>query len=455
MNCNKGYKILIVDDEIEYQRVFSYILSSNGYSVKTSSSGAEALEVLKENEIDLVITDLKMPGIDGIELIKNIHEKYSDMDIMVMTAFGTIESAVKSMKYGANGYFIKGSEPESFIVEIDKLSKIKELQSSNAILKESNGNGKFFLETKSHEFAKMLEVCKKAAKTDINVHLSGESGVGKEVIANYIHQMSNRKDNHFIAVNCQVFPEGMVESELFGHEKGAFTGATEKRIGRFENANFGTLFLDEIGDLPIATQGKLLRVLETRTIERVGSSKNIELDIRLISATNKKLSDLISRGEFREDLMYRINTIDITIPPLRDRREDIPSLIEFFIMKIQTDQKKKIVEIEENTLKGLLEYNYPGNIRELRNILERLVALSDNGVIKGNGIKCDFERSNIDEVVADFKKTPLRKARGIFEKKYIERVLSETKGDVTAAAEILEISKRQMWNKISEYEIKK
>ncbi|MEG1313262.1 MAG: sigma-54 dependent transcriptional regulator, partial [Bacilli bacterium] len=350
MNCNKGYKILIVDDEIEYQRVFSYILSSNGYSVKTSSSGAEALEVLKENEIDLVITDLKMPGIDGIELIKNIHEKYSDMDIMVMTAFGTIESAVKSMKYGANGYFIKGSEPESFIVEIDKLSKIKELQSSNAILKESNGNGKFFLETKSHEFAKMLEVCKKAAKTDINVHLSGESGVGKEVIANYIHQMSNRKDNHFIAVNCQVFPEGMVESELFGHEKGAFTGATEKRIGRFENANFGTLFLDEIGDLPIATQGKLLRVLETRTIERVGSSKNIELDIRLISATNKKLSDLISRGEFREDLMYRINTIDITIPPLRDRREDIPSLIEFFIMKIQTDQKKKIVEIEENTL---------------------------------------------------------------------------------------------------------
>ena len=453
----KNYKILVVDDEIEYQRVFSYILKKNVYTVQTCSSALQALEILAHTEINLVMTDLKMPDMDGVELVKQVKAAYEDIDIMVITAFGSIESAVEAMKYGACGYSIKNSEPETLLADIDRLAKLKLLEDENKILAEQNGiDSDMFLTSESPRFQQVLETCRQIAASDINVLILGESGVGKEIIARYIHRLSGRSKNYFIPVNCQVFAEGTLESELFGHEKGAFTGATDKRIGRFEAASGGTLFLDEIGDIPLSLQGKLLRVIENKTIERVGSNKPIDLDIRLISATNKDIEAEIKQGVFREDLLYRINTITITIPPLRQRKEDLPGLIEYFVRQIEKEQKKKILEIDPLTLEFLYQYDYPGNVRELKNLLERMVALSEDGILRSRS----FSRSPIpsDAGVSAAKQAPvlpLRAARGIFEKEHIENALQATGGNVAAAAELLEITKRQLWNKIAEYKIQR
>ncbi len=333
MNVKKGYKILIVDDELEYQKVLSLILSDVGYDTETCSNGHEALKYIDTHKVNLVVTDLKMPVMDGVELIKKIKEKYDTVEIIVMTAFGSIESAVNSIKYGATDYFVKSGEMHELVMKVDRLAKINRLEIKSNVLLKNQNSSEVFLASKNKEYINLIEMCNRTADSGINILLLGESGVGKEIIANYIHQLSNRREEPFIPVNCQVFPEGVIESELFGHEKGAFTGAIETRVGKFEESNFGTLFLDEIGDLPIATQGKLLRAIESRKIERLGSNKSVNLDIRLISATNKNLEKQISEGIFREDLLYRINTLTLNIPALRDRREDLPELINFFVKK--------------------------------------------------------------------------------------------------------------------------
>lgn len=452
---NKNYKILIVDDEIEYQRVFSFLLNRNGYSTATCSSGKEALEILKKQEIDLVMTDLKMPQMDGVELVKAIKKDYEDIEVIIITAYGSIESAVEAMQYGAAGYSIKNSNPQALLADVDRIAKIKILEREKKILIEHSREPEdFFLKSSNREMNSILETCRQVAASNINVLILGESGVGKEVIARYIHSLSDRNQNMFIPVNCQVFSEGTLESELFGHEKGAFTGASEKRIGRFEAANHGTLFLDEIGDIPLYLQGKLLRAIENKEIERVGSNRPIELDIRLISATNKKLDKEIADGSFREDLLYRINTITIVVPPLRSRKEDIPDLIDFFLRRIEKEQKKKILHIEPLTLDFLYNYDYPGNIRELKNLLERMVALSEDGTLRSRNIAMNQDRTSTSEG-KNKEVLPLRTARGIFEKEHIERTLEITKGNVAQAAELLQITKRQLWNKISEYDIKK
>ena len=457
---NKDFHILVVDDEIEYQRAFSLILSRQGFHVLTCSDGQTALKMLAENEIDLVMTDLKMPGMDGLTLIQKVKEAYPSIELMIITAFGSIESAVQAMKYGAAGYFIKSSDPESLLLDINRMVRIKSLEKSNQIFQQQqNEDTDLFLDSKTPAFLEVLETCQKAASSGINVLLLGESGVGKEVFANYIHRLSDRSHHHLIPVNCQVFGEGTIESELFGHEKGSFTGAVGRRIGRFEEANHGTLFLDEIGDLPLSVQGKLLRTLETRTIERVGSNRPIELNLRLICATNKDLQKEIADGRFREDLLYRINTLTITIPPLRERKEDLPCLIEYFLRRICREQKKKITSVSPEALDALLRYDYPGNVRELRNILERMVALSEGAVLQGQFPYAAplSAKSSISDTVP---KDPavfscLRDARAQFEKEYIQRILKHTGGNVTEAAEILQITKRQLWNKISEYAIQR
>ena len=386
----KNYKILVVDDEIEYQRVFSYILKKNGYTVQTCSSALQALEILAHTEFNLVMTDLKMPDMDGVELVKQVKASYEDIDIMVITAFGSIESAVEAMKYGACGYSIKNSEPETLLADIDRLAKLKLLEDENKILAEQNGvDSDMFLTSESPRFQQVLETCRQIAASDINVLILGESGVGKEIIA---------RDNE-----CS-----------------------------------------------------LLRKTENKTIERVGSNKPIDLDIRLISATNKDIEAEIKQGVFREDLLYRINTITITIPPLRQRKEDLPGLIEYFIRQIEKEQKKKILEIDPLTLEFLYQYDYPGNVRELKNLLERMVALSEDGILRSRS----FSRSPIpsDTGISAAKSAPvlpLRAARGIFEKEHIENALQATGGNVAAAAELLEITKRQLWNKIAEYKIQR
>ncbi|MBR4409896.1 MAG: sigma-54-dependent Fis family transcriptional regulator [Firmicutes bacterium] len=459
---NKDFHILVVDDEIEYQRAFSMILSRKGFHVLTCSDGQTALNMLAENEIDLVMTDLKMPGMDGLSLIQKVKELYPSIELMIVTAFGSIESAVQAMKYGATGYFIKSSDPESLLIDINRMVRIKMLEKSNQILlHQQDDDNDLFLDSRTPAFLDVLETCKKAAASSINVLLLGESGVGKEVFANYIHRLSNRKNHHLIPVNCQVFGDGTIESELFGHEKGSFTGAVGRRIGRFEEANHGTIFLDEIGDLPLSVQGKLLRTLESRTIERVGSNRPVDLDLRLICATNNDLQKEITEGRFREDLLYRINALTITIPPLRERKADLPGLIEYFLQRICRDQKKKITSVSSETMDALLQYDYPGNVRELRNILERMVALNDGTILHGNFPYASSHPAksavsgSIPENSTDSSSgfACLRDARAQFEKDYIEGVLKHTGGNVTEAAEILQITKRQLWNKISEYEI--
>lgn len=452
MRQNKQYRILIVDDEIEYQKVVSIILEDAGYQTEACSNGAEALAFLKENVVDLVITDLRMPEMSGNELIRKIMEMDCGIDILVVTAFGSIEGAVDSMKLGASDYFVKSNDLDELLMKIGRIEKMKRLERKSDILQRNQCSELVFLETKNAHFQKILEMCDRTADTNINILLLGESGVGKEVIASYIHRISQRRDEPFIPVNCQVFPEGLIDSELFGHEKGAFTGAVLSRMGKFEEANGGTLFLDEIGDLPMITQGKLLRVLETRSIERIGSNKKIDLDVRFISATNKNITQKILEGTFREDLLYRINTLTLTIPPLRDRREDIPGLIEFFVRKIEEDQKKKDVRIEGKVIEYLLSYDYPGNVRELKNIIERLIALSQNGEVTMSELFMPYSLGTA--AIKDGEISNLREERAKFEKRYIENALEISNWNVTKCAAELGITPRQLWNKISQYEIR-
>ncbi|WP_276632823.1 sigma-54-dependent transcriptional regulator, partial [Terrisporobacter hibernicus] len=370
-----NFKILVVDDEIQYQEVINMILQSEGYKTKVASSGEEALEILKKEEFNLVLTDLKMNGMDGINLLEEIKNNYTNTYVMLITGFGTIKNAVEAMKKGALGYFIKGSNPAELLREIEKVKK--ECESTKKV---EMVNNKFLLDTKNYNFRKILKIAKKAASADVNVLITGESGTGKEVMARFIYENSKRKNEKFVPVNCQAFSSGLLESELFGHEKGSFTGAFNKRIGRFEEAHGGTLFLDEVGDIDLNTQVKLLRVLENRTIEKIGSNKPIDVDFRLICATNKDFYEAIENKEFREDLFYRINTISIHLPSLKERKEDLPMLIDFFLKKSSAKYNKKIIKVEDDVINHLLNYEYKGNIRELKNILDRLVVLSENGI---------------------------------------------------------------------------
>ncbi len=444
------FKILVVDDEEEFRDVYRIILEDKGYDINEASSGEKCLSMLENDDFDLVITDLKMVGMDGIELLKSIKEKQHSCDVIIVTGFGTVDSAVNAMKQGAFSYFIKGSDPEVLLKEIEKLVRIKSLELDNKSIRDQLINFEYLLESNNDKFKNMLKIAEKAAISNSNILILGESGTGKEVVAKYIHQMSKRNNENFVAVNCQVFSEGVLESELFGHEKGAFTGAIEKRIGRFEEADGGTLFLDEIGELSLNTQVKLLRVLESRTFERIGSNKNIAADIRLISATNRKLSEEIKTGKFREDLFYRINTITIEVPPLKDRKEDIPILIDFFLAQAQKEMKKKVNKIENGLMELLVVYDYPGNIRELKNIIERLVVLSDDGVIK----KADLPDLKIFNNEENSEIRSLKDVRQIAEIKYIKYVLEKCNGNISESARLMDISRRQLFNKLVEYGIK-
>lgn len=446
------FKILVVDDEEEFRNVYKLMLEFRGFEVSLASSGEEGLRFLEKEYYDLVITDLKMEGMDGTELLRKIKEKSYNCEVILVTAFSTVENAVTAMKLGAFGYFIKGQDPQILLKEIDKLVKIKGLENANKTIKSSLMNYNYLLETHSLKFKEVLRIAKKAAESNANILILGESGTGKEVIAKYIHQCSSRKEESFVAVNCQVFSDGVLESELFGHEKGSFTGAFEKRIGRFEEADKGTLFMDEIGELPLNTQVKLLRVIENKAIERIGSNKSIGINLRLISATNRNLEKEIREGRFREDLLYRINTITIEVPTLKDRKEDIPILINFFMDKYQNEMKKKINKMEDGLLEMLTNYDYPGNIRELKNIIERLVVLSDNGILRKRdmpSIKVSAQESAETEDLNILK--PLREIRQIYEMKYIKLVLSRCGNNVSEAARVLEISRRQLYNKLDEY----
>lgn len=446
------FKILVVDDEIEYTDAYSLILSNNGYEVLVASSAEECLKKLETETVDLLITDIKMEGMDGLELLQKLKENYEQCEVIMVTGYGSIASAIKAMKQGAFGYFIKGESPDLLLLEIEKLVKMKQLKEA-ALKMKASPSSEYMINTKNKSFSNLLAVAAKASKSNSNILILGESGTGKEVLAKFIHHESQRINKPFIPVNCQMFSDGVLESELFGHEKGSFTGAIERRIGRFEEADSGTLFLDEVGEIPLATQAKLLRALENRSFERLGSNKSINVDIRLISATNRRLDEAIKAGIFREDLLYRINTITLYIPPLRERKEDLELLINFFVAKFQTEMKKEISYFEDGLLDILNNYNYPGNIRELRNIIERLVVLSDDKTLHQKHLP-DLMRtnSNIDTNSSEIKS--LKEVREKAETDYIKDILNYCEGNVSKTARLLNLSRRQLFNKISDYGIK-
>ncbi|MGB5824169.1 MAG: sigma-54 dependent transcriptional regulator [Proteocatella sp.] len=446
-------RILIVDDEKNFRELLKAILKKRGYNVNCAKNGFEAVKMMKSDGYDIVLTDLMMDEMDGMELIKYIKHNKLNAKCIIITAYGSIENAVEAIKEGAFSYFIKSNSPQEVIFEIEKIVKINKLSLENEILKNQVSSFEAMLATKSERFANILELAEKVARTDANVLILGESGVGKEIITRYIHQRSSRTENIIVAVNCHALSENLLESELYGHEKGSFTGSTYMRKGRFETAQGGTLFLDEIGDIPLSVQVKILRSIENKEIERIGSSTPINVDFRLICATNRDLKQEIAEKRFREDLYYRISTVTIEIPPLRDRKEDLPMLIDFFVEKSQKELKKRITAIDEGLLKVLRAYDYPGNIRELKNIIERLIVMAEGEIIT----LADAEKYNIFSNYNDFEvasKRSLKEVRSIAEKKHILEILHEKEYNMELAAEVLQISSRQLYNKLKEYEIK-
>lgn len=451
---NEDLKILVVDDEAAHCDVLAMVLQAEGYSVTQCIRSKEVLELLKSEDYDLIVSDLIMPEMDGITLLKAVKAVKPDINFIILTAYGTIENAVKAMKQGAFTYVIKGSDPEELLKEIENIKKLLQIQKKE-ISESDSPSGEYMLSTKSKAFADVLNIAAKAAKSDANILLLGESGAGKEVIAQYIHKGSNRCKNQFYATNCHTFSDSLLESELFGHEKGSFTGAATTRIGRFEAAQAGTLFLDEIGDVPLSTQAKLLRAIETKTINRIGSNSDIRVDFRLISATNKDLEKEIKEGRFREDLFYRLSTIIIQIPPLRHRKEDLPELIRYFLNKVRISLGFEKIIMDDEVMAFLMRYHYPGNIRELKNMIERMAVLSDDGKISADSISNLVYRSESGELEELFEgNRSLKDIRRGVESKYIQNALKKNLFNITKTAKELDISTRHLFNKISEYGIK-
>ncbi|MGM0410446.1 MAG: sigma-54-dependent transcriptional regulator [Bacillota bacterium] len=453
----KRAKILVVDDEKKYREVYKTLLKEKGYKVFTAAKGKKAISILEKNIINVVLLDLILSEKNGIELLKKIKDKFGNsVEIIMVTGYGSIDSAVKAMKFGAFSYFVKSDNPDSLLMEINKAKKMNLLFRKNESLQKQVNSEDYLLESDNKKMNETINIARKGANSKANILIRGESGVGKEVMAKFIHQQSNRNDMPFVAVNCASFSENLLESELFGHVKGAFTGATRNRVGRFEEADGGTLFLDEIGEIPLSIQVKLLRVLEEREISPVGSNQKKMVDFRLISATKRNIKEMVDKNNFREDLFYRINTIDFEIPPLRKRKEDLEMFISYFFEKFSRETNTKIRKIEDSVLNKLKAYDYPGNLRELKNIIERLVVLSANGIVKKDILPSEIKNNNEIHSLTSLKNIiPLKEARKKFEAQYIKKVLEKNDNNITKTAKKLEISRRHLSNKVKEYELKK
>jgi len=421
------------------------VLSSEGFIVKEAINGLEALKRLEEEDYSLVLLDLKMPGLNGIETLKKIREFDINLPIIMISAYGSISEAVEAMKLGALDYLIKPFDIEELKIIVERAIKQYELRVENIYYREEEEKRFNFDEIigKSKAIKRVLEMVKSVSVTPATVLITGESGTGKELIARAIHKNSPGNKNPFVVVNCVAFSSHLLESELFGHEKGAFTGAISKRIGRFEMAKGGTIFLDEIGEIDPVIQTKLLRFLQEKEFERVGSSKSIKVDVRILSATNLDLKKKAEDNNFRQDLYYRLNVFNIEVPSLRERKEDIPLLVEHFIHKYDKILNKKVEEISPQAMELLLNYDYPGNIRELENILERSMIMAKNNIMDETYFAF-INKENFSE-----KKGTLKEV----EKELIIKYLIQKKSNRTKTAELLGISRRNLQNKIKEYQI--
>ncbi len=460
--------LLVVDDEKSVRYSFERIFE-NYYNVITAEDGTAALNALDNNskKIDVVFLDVRMPEMNGIEVLKKIREKTKNIPVIMMTAFTDSNTAIEAMREGAFDYLLKPLRNEQIREVIEKALETARLRQEAFCYYDENLSG---AETIVGKSGAILELCKKigqAAGSNVPVIITGESGVGKEIVARAIYNHSNRKGETFLAVNCAALPEGLVESELFGNEKGAFTGADKKRIGRFEQCNGGTIFLDEIGDMHLSAQAKLLRVLQDGSFERVGSNRTINTDVRLIAASNKDLLDALEIGSFREDLYHRLNVFSISIPPLRERKEDIPLLSEYFIARAVKETDKQIKGISPEALELLMTHNWPGNVRELENVIKRAVIVSTTDIIGINNIDI-YEKPLKKELCAltDVVDNLIESAIAIDDnpdiyhyvvssvgKHLIEKVLDITNGNKQKASELLGITRVTLSKKMQEYNI--
>ncbi|MDP1992724.1 MAG: sigma-54 dependent transcriptional regulator [Syntrophales bacterium] len=425
-------KILVVDDDRNLIEVLKVRVESAGYEVITALTGEEAIEAAKNQMFDLAILDLQLERSDGISLMEKLHFLFPDLPVIILTAHGTIESAVEAMKRGAYSYVTKPFNARDLLLQMEKALENrglqKEIQRLKNFLEEEYDFGNIV--TRSEKMQRVLETVSRIADGDSTVYIQGESGTGKELIAKAIHMASGRKDKSFIALNCAAIPEALLESKLFGHEKGAFTGATQGARGSFTQAHTGTIFLDEIGDMSLTIQAKVLRVLQERQFYPVGSEKLIEVDVRVIVATNKDLEEEVKKGLFRNDLYYRIHVIPIQLPPLRERKEDIQLLVDHFLKKYNDRMKKAIKGVTPDAMNKLMLHDWPGNVRELENTVESAMAMTQQDYITEDYI-LQSRASSAKETLK-----PLREAKNAFEKSYLISLLQACKGNVSDAAEL-------------------
>lgn len=440
------FNILIIDDEEGIRDSCSQLLERRGHNVDTAENGEEGLELLNKSGFDIVILDLKMPGIGGIEVLNRIKEDNPEIIVIVITGYATVESAVEAMKLGAYDFLPKPFTPDELNVTIKRAEEKMKLQLKNLYLQEELNSSLDMDEIigESKSIVKLKQMIRKVAPTDSTVLITGESGTGKELVARAIHRYSQRNDKPFITVDCGSIVPNLFESELFGHVKGSFTGATKDKRGKLELADNGTIFFDEIANIDTNIQGKLLRAIQEKEITKVGGTETIKVDCRIISATNKDLLSAIDEGTFREDLYYRLSVIPIHIPPLRDRKQDIPVLVRYFLKKYNNKKGKDIQSISEKAMEKLMNYKWPGNVRELKNIIERAVVLSTGREIKQDVLFTQPENS---------KKKNLEPALESAEKNHIINILNRCDWNKTEAAELLEIDRKTLYRKIKKYNI--
>ncbi len=466
--------IVVIDDEENMCKILTKILNQNGFHVTSFTNPLKALDYINLYEPDVVLTDIRMPEMSGVDVLKSVQEISKDIVVIIITAFGTIEGAIEAMRAGALDYITKPFRSNELLTQLDKAiehKKLREDYKKDIILRTQNQDDEFIGKTDGINEIKQL--IKKIAPSDSAVLIRGESGTGKELVARAIHKNSKRLEKRFITINCASIPENLLESELFGYEKGAFTGAMQTKNGLIELAHGGTLFLDEIGDLPLTLQAKILRVLQEREIQRVGGLKQIPVDIRLLAATNKDLVNAIESGVFRKDLFYRLNVITITLPPMRDRVDDIELLAKYYIEKIAAKLRKGKIEIETEIFKYFREYDWPGNVRELVNVIERILVLLDGNKITIEDLPDDILNVNANKNISfndslnneaagtlnqfqinDISGLDFKEAKDGFEKDYIISLLFKTKGNVTDAAKISGMSRRNLYDKMEKFGVK-
>lgn len=443
-------RILVIDDEILIRTALQGILTTHGFKAKVCETGLEALTLLTKEFFDLVILDLKLPDYNGLELLKKIKTLCPDTGVIIITAYAEVKSAVQAIKDGAFDYLAKPFQEEELLITLEKFIKFRRLERELEFLKESLPAEKLTTELigESKAIKELKQRIEIIANSDVPALIYGESGTGKELVADLVHKLSSRKDGPYIKINCTAIPDTLFEAELFGFEKGAFTGAIESKKGKLELANGGTLLLDEIGDLPLNIQPKLLRVLETNTFYPLGSKREVEVNTRYLFTTNKDLKKLVEEGKFRDDLYYRLNVISLKIPPLRERKEDIPSLIRYFLNYFAQKHGRSIPQISQEAYVFFLSYDYPGNVRELKHLIERAILLSQNNLITLRDLPEElFPKKTEPPPKQDYKR-----CKALFEKEIILQALKECKGKKTEAARKLGISRKTLWQKLKNFE---